>query len=693
MERIMKKYKSIILLFGCLCMASCSDFLDTESLSEQTGEVIYENEGMTRSAIMGIYSQLCDTYVYGQKMSVNWQGVSDIELASGYQNDPSTTGADNGIANYWCNWYLENTKWEGIFKMAELASTTVDGLRKSTKLSESNTLQGYLGEALVLRSLAYFELVRRYGDVPYKEGMSNSDLSNVYMGKTDRDSIYSCIIKDMKEAINYLPWMGTSDYNSERVTKGFAKGLLARIALFAGGWSVRDGNAFDDTNVEHYPNIEGNPGMEETNGFYVGRPKNWRDYYEIAEQQCAELIADSENPHALDPDYGDIWKTVCGLGYNAYNENLFEVANGVGYSGDIGTLMGRAMDGNIGYGQRGFGGTYVSTNAYYFYSFDRADKRRDYACYWPTYKKDSDVDGGNREIMNNDIMNVRLGKWSFWWTSDTYRSIAATATSRTPTGINWIIMRYSDVLLMFAEAGYALNGSADMINSVAGISPRQALEAVRQRAFGADSPQVSSYDSDFFEAIVNERAWEFGGEGIRKLDLVRWGLLDSKIEDMKKAMLYMMDGTKTVQIFDKTYNPSDFPQVLYYTYEGSNLNGEFIDWSSVNFYMNRNANPNPKIYREIRWFPGNYWERKDESAAKTLIQNSAKVCACASGLRASYDYTGLLQELQWGAQIQDYILKNISQMGNGKCNYRHLYPIYYEDVYKSNGYLSNSYGY
>lgn len=689
----MKKYKSIILLFGCLCMASCSDFLDTESLSEQTGEVIYENEGMTRSAIMGIYSQLCDSYVYGQKMSVNWQGVSDIELASGYQNDPSTTGADNGIANYWCNWYLENTKWEGIFKMAELASTTVDGLRKSTKLSESNTLQGYLGEALVLRSLAYFELVRRYGDVPYKEGMSNSDLSNVYMGKTDRDSIYSCIIKDMKEAINYLPWMGTSDYNSERVTKGFAKGLLARIALFAGGWSVRDGNAFDDTNVEHYPNIEGNPGMEETNGFYVGRPKNWRDYYEIAEQQCAELIADSENPHALDPDYGDIWKTVCGLGYNAYNENLFEVANGVGYSGDIGTLMGRAMDGNIGYGQRGFGGTYVSTNAYYFYSFDRADKRRDYACYWPTYKKDSDVDGGNREIMNNDIMNVRLGKWSFWWTSDTYRSIAATATSRTPTGINWIIMRYSDVLLMFAEAGYALNGSADMINSVAGISPRQALEAVRQRAFGADSPQVSSYDSDFFEAIVNERAWEFGGEGIRKLDLVRWGLLDSKIEDMKKAMLYMMDGTKTVQIFDKTYNPSDFPQVLYYTYEGSNLNGELIDWSSVNFYMNRNANPNPKIYREIRWFPGNYWERKDESAAKTLIQNSAKVCACASGLRASYDYTGLLQELQWGAQIQDYILKNISQMGNGKCNYRHLYPIYYEDVYKSNGCLSNSYGY
>ena len=139
--------------------------------------------------------------------------------------------------------------------------------------------------------------------------------------------------------------MGASDYNAERVTKGFAKGLLARIALFAGGWSVRDGNQFPDNGkVERYPNTEGNPGMAEVNGYYIGRPVNWRDYYEIAAQQCAELIGDPENPHQLDPDYGDIWKTVCADQYNKYNENMFEVANGVGYSGDIGTLMG-ASDG------------------------------------------------------------------------------------------------------------------------------------------------------------------------------------------------------------------------------------------------------------------------------------------------------------------------------------------------------------
>ena len=130
------------------------------------------------------------------------------------------------------------------------------------------------------------------------------------------------------------------DYNCERVTKGFAKGLLARIALFAGGWSIRDGNQFSDANVEHYPNLENNPGMKEMNNYYVGRTKDWRKYYEIAEEQCAEIIGDPQNPHQLDPDYGNIWKTVCHLDYNPYNENMFEVANGLGYSGDIGSLMG-----------------------------------------------------------------------------------------------------------------------------------------------------------------------------------------------------------------------------------------------------------------------------------------------------------------------------------------------------------------
>lgn len=680
----MKRFKLAYLLMAVsVLFTACSDFLDTESASEQTAQVTFENEGMARSAIMGVYSDLAGTYVYGQKMSVNWQGVSDIELASAYQEDPSKDlTSDSGAANYWCDWYNKTLQWSYIFTMAERASTAVEGIRNSKLfIGGSPAMKRYMGEALALRSLSYFELVRRWGDIPFKEGTSNSDLSNVYMGKINRDSIYSSIIRDMKEAVDYLPWVGdVADYNCERITKGFAKGLLARIALTAGGWSVRDGNQFPgDSNVEHYPNVENNPGMAEVGSYYIGRPKNWRDYYELAEQQCAEIIGDPLNPHALDPDYGNIWKGVCGLKYNTYNENMFEVANGVGYSGDIGTLMGRPMDGGLGYGSRGFGGSYVSTNAYYFYSFDRDDSRRDYACYWPKYTKD-----GNeiKEVMQSNMMNVNLGKWSFFWTSEAYRSIALTATARTPTGINWIVMRYPDVLLMFAEARYVLGKGENSLNETAKISAREALMKVRQRAFGTSSSKVVQIDPDFFEAIVHERAWELGGESIRKLDLVRWGLLDKKVEDMKKAMLYILDGTHSVKIFDKTYESADFPQKVYYKYDSK---GEFIDMQSANFYRNLAANPDEAIYKEAKWFPGSI---KDAD----IISNSVKVLACASGLRASYDYSELLGTLRLGTEIQTK-LSQLNQVGNGVCNYRHLFSIYYDDIYKSNGFLQNSYGY
>lgn len=667
----------------CSLTTGCSDFLDTESPSQQTSQVIYENEGMARAAVMGVYSDLAGTYVYGQKMSVNWQGVSDIELASGYNNDPSKElTSDTGAANYYSDWYNHTIQWQYIFTMAERASTAVEGIRNSEAFKSGNkAMVRYLGEALTLRSLSYFELVRRWGDIPYKEGTSASDLSNVYAGKTSRDSIYAALIRDMQEAIEYLPWMNeVADYNCERITKGFAKGLLARIALFAGGWSVRDGNQFtDDSNVEHYPAAVS--GMEELNGFFIGRPKNWQEYYAIAEQQCAEIIGDAQNPHKLDPDYGDIWRTVNHLDYNAYNENLFEVANGMGYSGDVGTLMGREMDGNL-FGNTGWGSSYVATNGYYFYSFTPSDKRRDYACYFPKFTKENNK---LTEVMRNDMMNVHLGKWSYFWTNDAYRALALTASGRPNTGINWILMRYPDILLMFAEARYQLGEGADSRSDVAGISAREALEMVRERAFGAGSAEIKNYDADFFNAIVNERAWEFGGEGVRKLDLVRWGLLDRKIEEMKEAMVKIYDGQSEVRIFDKVFSPENFPEKIYYkmTEKGESGYPE-VDLSSVNFYRTLNDNPDPEKYKEMTWM-------RKENNQDDVVTRSVRILLCATGLRARYDYTPLLGQLQYGTQIQEKL--QTYTMGNGVCNYRHLFSIYYDDIYKSNGYLKNSYGY
>src|SRR5690606_16597185 len=102
--------------------------------------------------------------------------------------------------------------------------------------------------------------------------------------------------------------------------------------------------------------------------------------------------------------------------------------------------------------------------------------RRDVTLTWLNYTSE------NKEALGTDPLNVNFGKWRIYWTSDAYLALHKTANSRIATGINWILMRYSDVYLMYAEAMNALQ-SPDAVNAKAGISGRQALERVRERAF------------------------------------------------------------------------------------------------------------------------------------------------------------------------------------------------------------------
>lgn len=687
---------TIVLVAGLAC-ASCSDYLDTESPSVLSNETVFTTEAMTKSAVMGVYSSLIADNLYKGRMTCNWQGVSDIEFGRSESNS-----GEDGFPNYWCDTYENRCRWTDGFKLAELATSAVDGIRKSPLMeSEPETMKAYLGEALVLRALAYFELVRIWGDVPFKEEASKSDLSNVYTGKTSRDVIYDKIIANLQEAIPYLPWMGTGEYTAERVTKGLAYGLLARVALFAGGYSLRDSNLFPDAEIEHLKRIK------ELSGYYVGRRKDYKRYYDIAERACAELIGSAGNPHKLDPDYGDIWKTVCHLELNPYNENLFEVAMGMGQNGDIGNLMGYSMGTNTQYtGGRGMGGNYTTSNAYYFYSFDPSDKRRDYSLYWGAFGHDN-AGNTDRESIKGDPLSVGFNKWNYFWTTDSWRSMLKVATNRLGNGINWIVMRYSDVLLMYAEAANELYGP-DALDKTAGITPRRALELVRARAFAGNAEKAAvtaSGKEDFFNQIVNERAWEFGGEAIRKMDLIRWGMLDTRLYAMKRALCHMLDGRLPVTCFDKTYPAGTLPTKLYYTYYTGSSSpvigdngkaGEFIDMSpdKINFYTELGANPGgsgKNAYQEVKWLSARGQADDKKPDDLSYLDGYVKVLKMGGGLMATYDYSALYGELRYGDALRNRMATE--KLGNGKCNYRHLFAIYNEDVYESKGKVSNSYGY
>ncbi len=149
------------------------------------------------------------------------------------------------------------------------------------------------------------------------------------------------------------------------------------------------------------------------------------------------------------------------------------------------------------------------------------------------------------------------GVWN--WMTDNYMKVRfPKANSRIATGINWILMRYSDIYLMFAEAQNVLTGP-DAVSPIAGMSPDRLWKRSVKGHLVLVLPKITQYDADFFTAIVNERAWEFGCESIRRQDLTRWGLLAEKIEEMKIGLCMLYD-YKPVTIFGKTYQVDEIPE-------------------------------------------------------------------------------------------------------------------------------------
>jgi hypothetical protein len=162
--------------------------------------------------------------------------------------------------------------------------------------------------------------------------------------------------------------------------------------------------------------------------------------------------------------------------------------------------------------------------------------------------------------------------------SEEWRQAAiAAGNAKYMTGINVVRMRYSQVLLMYAEALNELAGPDASYAGAANMTAREALAAVHTRAFDdANKADAAAYVANiasdkeaFFNAIVDENAWELAGEGFRKFDLIRWNLLSAKIDEFKANFL-------------EQYNSGVYPEKIYYNY--SDDAKTTIDMSSVTWY-------------------------------------------------------------------------------------------------------------
>lgn len=240
MKEIINIYM-IVLSLGVM-VTSCD--LDAPSKSAAEGSVVLSIEALAEGAVMGIHQSFGETNSYRGRFLPHYGINSDVEWINGinpsqlndagkYEISTYATTPGNTLMN------TDNNAWAKFYEGIERANKAIEGLRAYGNVEENSRMAQLLGEALTLRAVIYLDLVKGWGDVPARfEPITTETL---YLSRTDRDIIYKQLLADLDEAEELVAWPNETAVTSstERVNKAFVKGLMARIALYAGGYSQR----------------------------------------------------------------------------------------------------------------------------------------------------------------------------------------------------------------------------------------------------------------------------------------------------------------------------------------------------------------------------------------------------------------------------------------------------------------------
>ena len=496
-----------------LSLSACDKILDSESPSAFDAATVYSNYALTEGTVFGITEAFCEVNSYRGRF-LPWYGFNtDVEWYNTYK--PGDGKSD--IAAYDClpnnsQLNLSNGPFPLMYMGIERANLVIEGLREYGSCDTRADMAYLLGEALTLRAMIYYDLIKAWGDVPARFESLTSE--TIYAKKESRDVIFKQILADLEEAIPYLPNPGvtTATSRTDRINKVFAEGLYARIALAASGYALRPDDGAVGTGDLGTVRLSNDPELQKS----VLYPKAL-NYLKAAiasgsaslEQNVEAYWRKMNNMDNLTagPAFETLYVIPFGAGRGRWNFTFAissegaSITNGVSRGGDAGPLPTM------------------------YFKYGENDQRRDVTCVNYKWNKD------------NTIEPAGIGKWFFgkyrfeWMDAQPY-------TGGNDDGIKPVVMRYADILLMAAEIENELNGPA---------GAKQYLLPVRERAYQGHESEAEAYvnaissKEAMFEAIVDERALEFCGEFLRKGDLIRWNLLKTNLDAAIDDMLDLRD--------------------------------------------------------------------------------------------------------------------------------------------------------
>jgi len=510
----MKKIYFLVMVLA-LTTVSCKKFLSTEPIDKVFADQYYTDEAGLTQALAGVYDALNNqsSNCYYQDMLWEWCEVTTDEsfynssVISGVRGNNFNT-ADNIVGTLW------NTLYMGIDRANQLIANVNKPVMDEAKRQE------ILGEALFLRAYYHFILIEYYRNIPLKLTPTTGP-ENVYIAQSSPADVYAQILKDMTEAESKVyestaPELGGA---SSRITKSGIQGILARVCLTMAGAPHNDVSKYAEA-LKWASKVK-NSGQHALNTTFDAS-LNTAAYTAIpATGANTNVLAFNNNAYA---------QTFINMCSNKYNikESIWEVdfkgnnTDGHADFGRVGSTIGIAMSNTAFNNSIGFcyGLTYATARLWE--SYKPGDLRRDWAIAPFTYSVVTLKDAPAASVIETPYAPANhyrmAGKWR--------RIYEVGAKDKNNTSINWPILRYSDVLLMLAEA-------SNQVNNGPNAEAITAVNQVRRRAFGldintssvtADLTTAETANKDSFQlAIEKERSLELCFEGFRRLDLIRWG--------------------------------------------------------------------------------------------------------------------------------------------------------------------------
>jgi hypothetical protein len=448
MNGITKKYKMLAIVAGTLWLTGCSDFLTESDPSNFTVENYFTKPEHARSSVNAIYTNLREPLNSG----FNGGAWMMTEFGTGL----AQTDLGQAVNSYFVK-DLRNTSdngygvtyWQNYYR--GIGNANVSIAKVPTIAMDAAEIKKLMGEAHFLRAFYYFNLVQMFGNIPLITEPVTLQSPQLSPAAAPVEDVYKLIVEDLQTAeASGLAWKDASG----KASLGAVKSLLAKVYLTMAGYPLQKGAA----------------------------------YYDLAAKKAEEVI-DSKQFKLFDT-YADL--------HNPAKKNVEENIFMIQFRTQIipGTIQSAIIPYNKNISQYSdeTGGLYATAD--FVKSYDPADLRaKEKQFFFSKFTSEKDRN-----------QSVDLGGYFLYKHFDT---VAQTTTAN--SDLNWSVIRYADVLLMYAEAS----------NEVSGPNAK-AFDAVNATRTRAQLPNLAGLSKDQLrEAVWKERWYELCYENITWFDMVR----------------------------------------------------------------------------------------------------------------------------------------------------------------------------